>query len=99
MNEKPDNKSKESRIIDIALAVIGTAMVLYHLISSQYILTEVVRHTNIHLGFAFVMIFLSTMKGRGKFQQYLRLALIILALISIAYVFFLSKELQMREVF
>jgi TRAP transporter 4TM/12TM fusion protein len=71
-------------------------MAVYHLISSQYILTTVVRHTNIHLCFAFLLIFLITIKESKKIGKLLGFGLIGLTAVSIGYVIVFANELQLR---
>ncbi|MBU2498828.1 MAG: TRAP transporter large permease subunit, partial [Proteobacteria bacterium] len=86
-------------MVDVAISVVGTSMSLYHLISSQYLLTGLVRHINIHLGFALTLIFLVFFKSSGRIGKQLAIALIVLTVVCIGYVHAFSEPLQVRATF
>ena len=92
-------KPREWKMVDIVIAVIGVTMAMYQLISSQYLFTDFVRHMNIHLGFALLLIFLVSFKNSRKIGRWLALGLMALSLISVGYVHIFADALQMRATF
>jgi len=55
------------RVLDILIAITGVAMVVYHLIYSQYLLQGPKEHWITHLGLALLLTFLLSMRRRSKF--------------------------------
>jgi TRAP transporter 4TM/12TM fusion protein len=84
------------RFIDIAIAIVGVAMAMYHLISTQYLIFGGYEHQNAHLGFALVLIFLVAIKGGGKKSRLIMPVLIALSLACVVYVGMNVLALQMR---
>jgi len=61
-------EGKTEKVIGYATLVVGNLMVLYHLITTQYVFQGAIEHQNTHLGFALTLVFLGTMmatKRRG----------------------------------
>ncbi len=89
-------KATQQRVwtrLDIIIAVIGTAMIAYHMISTQYILVNVLEHQNIHLAFALVLVFLSSLQTSKKRWWPLLLSLLLLSLVATTYLHIFSYEL------
>jgi TRAP transporter 4TM/12TM fusion protein len=82
--------------IDIAIAVVGVAMAMYHLISTQYLIFGGYEHQNAHLGFALVLIFLVAIKEGGKKNRLIMPVLIVLSLACVVYVGMNVEALQLR---
>ncbi len=74
--------------------VIAVAFVLYQLIYTQYILQDTVDHRITHLGFAFLIVFLTTAVTGASKYRYVKIALALLSLGTIAYVRIFSEHLQ-----
>jgi len=76
---------------------VGIAMGLYQRVSFQYIFVEPLEHQNIHLAFALVLSFLNALKtSKKRWFSFLLLAMILLSLLSTAYVQVFYHELQTR---
>ena len=84
------------KFIDKAIATVGVAMALFHLISSQYLILGGMEFQNAHLGFALVLIFLSASKGKGKWDRLLTVAFLVLSVVCILYVGVLFEDLEIR---
>jgi TRAP transporter 4TM/12TM fusion protein len=70
-----------------ALMVIGTCMVLYHMMSAQFLLIGSVEHQNIHLAFVFTLVFLAAMaKSRTRSRLVINGLLLLAGLAVTAYV-------------
>jgi TRAP transporter 4TM/12TM fusion protein len=82
--------------IDIAIAIVGVAMAMYHLISTQYLIFGGYEHQNAHLGFALVLIFLVAIKEGGKKTRLIMPVLIALSLACVVYVGMNVEALQLR---
>jgi len=54
------------KAFDIAIAVVGTAMVVYHAVYSMYIIHNPELHQNAHLGFALILTFLIFARAARK---------------------------------
>jgi len=88
-------KTKFRKAIDVAIVVVGFAMFLYHMVSTQYLFTGNFEHQDIHLGFVLVLVFLATLaKSRTVWQRSLQVGLIALSLVAAAYVFLNINHLE-----
>ena len=89
---------KQARLqsfIELAIVVVGFAMFLYHMVSTQYLFTGNFEHQDIHLAFILVLIFLGTLAKSGKtWQRALQAGLIVLSLAATGYVFFNLNHLE-----
>jgi TRAP transporter 4TM/12TM fusion protein len=85
--------------LDIIIAVIATAMIVYHMISTQYTLVSVLEHQNIHLAFALVLVFLFAVKESKKRWRLLLLTFLVLSLITTGYIHIFQEELLLRLAF
>ena len=74
-------EGKIEKLIGYAALVVGNLMVLYHLITTQYVFQGAIEHQNIHLGFALILVFLGTMMATKR--QGVRLAVLGLLLVGI----------------
>src|SRR3989339_783865 len=84
--------------LDLALSIIGTAMVFYHMTATQYVLLSPLLHQNVHLGFSLTLIFLLGIKKAKSGSQSLLLALfVLLSLASVAYIHLFFDELIIRQ--
>ena len=75
---------RTEKLITYALSVSAMAMVLYHFIFARYILQGPNGHLNTHLGFSFLVLFLSEMR-KGK-RVIISFLFLILSLIAVIYV-------------
>lgn len=82
--------------LNIVLAVISIAMVLYHMVSTQRFLVSLDLHQNVHLAFALVIVFLAQLKKSGSVLRFAIPVLILLSLAGTGYIFFLQDELINR---
>jgi TRAP transporter 4TM/12TM fusion protein len=84
----------------IAVVIVGLAMALYHLLSTQVFLQAAKAHLNTHLGFCLLVVFLDILaKSKGKFRRLWPLALTLLALVATGYVQIYWQELEERAYF
>ncbi|MBW1911809.1 MAG: TRAP transporter fused permease subunit [Deltaproteobacteria bacterium] len=91
---------KNNFVLTIIVTVLALVMVLYHLISTQYLLLSTVAHLNAHLGFSLVIVFFGiALKKEGRIARTWSLSLGIIAIICALYVHFLWPELQDRAYF
>lgn len=84
------------KFIDIAIAIVGVAMAMYHLLSTQYLIFGGFEHQNVHLGFALILVFVAAIKNSGKKSKLLMTVLIALSLACVAYVGTNVEALQLR---
>ncbi len=91
-------RGKPLKIVNVVIAVVGIAMVLYQLINTQYIIQDFVLNKNTHLGFALILVFLATLRQSSK-RRWLWLALALLALGATGYVHLFYMDLVARKGF
>jgi len=89
---------KLEKILDIAIAVTGVTMVIYHLVYSLYLIQDPIPHLNTHLGLGLILVFLSKSKKKGT-PWPLILALVILTIVSTGYVHVFYDDLDLRAMF
>ena len=71
----------------IAVTVAGLAMAAYHMLSTQVMLQAAKAHSNTHLGFCLLVIYLGGFASeKAKFQRFWSLGLALLALACSGYV-------------
>lgn len=92
-----DEKAKESiplalRIAVVALPVVAIAMAVYQLAYTQYLLQDPTGHRITHLGFAFVVVFLSLML-RSKKGWRVKLVLLLASVAVTGYLMILLDEI------
>ena len=81
--------------MDLAIVVVGFAMFLYHMVSTQYLFVSAFGHQDIHLSFVLVLIFLGALaKAETLWQRMLQTGLIVLSLAATCYVFFNLNHLE-----
>ena len=88
------------KILSGAIVVVGIAMVVYHLVCTQYLLTGPNDHQSVHLCFSLLLIFLVTM--RATTRRILRLsmlALLLSSIVTIAYIIIFEKRLMIHYPF
>jgi len=84
----------------ILVVILGLAMALYHLASTQVLLQAAKAHFNTHLGFCLLVLFLDLFaRTKDKFRRLWPLVLALLALISTGYVQLFWPELEDRAYF
>jgi TRAP transporter 4TM/12TM fusion protein len=96
MSKVESGRGKSWKFIDMAIATVGVAMAMFHLISSQYLILGGIEFQNAHLGFALLLVFLTTSKGRGRKGSLLTVTFLILSVACILYVGVLYEELEIR---
>ncbi len=83
-----------------AVVIVGLAMALYHLVSTQVLLQAAKPHFNTHLGFCLLMVYLGEFAtSKGKYRRLWPLALALAALASTGYVQILWEDLENRAFF
>ncbi len=86
--------------INTVVVAIALAMVLYHMVSTQVLLQETIDHYTTHLGFALVLVFLTTLDtSRSKPWRIFSAVLVLLSLLTTGYIWLFSEELQLRTWF
>ncbi|MFC1963821.1 TRAP transporter permease [Chloroflexota bacterium] len=91
-----EQRDKSNRFLDVAIAVIAVAMVLYHLVSTQRIFVNFIQHQDIHLGFALTLVFLGSLRAARTRKIWPLLLLLIAA--SAAVVTYISVFFDHLEV-
>jgi TRAP transporter 4TM/12TM fusion protein len=85
-----------SKIIDLALLVVGVAAVGYHMITTQYLFVGSYEHQTIHLMFVFSLLFLSAMRTAGSgWGRAVYGTLLMLGLVATGYVLTNMTHLEM----
>jgi len=74
------------KVIDIAIATLGVAMAMYHLISTQYLIVGGLQHQNVHLGFALALVFMVALKKSAGKTKLFMFALLALSIACIIYI-------------
>ena len=67
-----------NRFLSIAVTMVGVAMVIYHLVYSQTYIQGMGEHLIFHLGFALILVFLTSLQKSSKHWP-LKLATVLLA--------------------
>jgi len=78
--------------LDILITVIAIVMALYHLISTQYLFFSSTEHSNIHLGFSFLLVFLPMFRMKKRVWP-IASAILVLALVVTGYIQIFYEEL------
>ncbi len=86
--------------LGIIITVIATGALIYHLLSTQYFLFDIMRHQNVHLALVLTLTFLFTLQEkRGKRRWFLlSVLLIILSLVTTGYMFISYEAILLRTV-
>lgn len=88
-------QAKFQGFVDLAIVVVGFAMFLYHMVSTQYLFVGTFEHQDIHLAFILVLLFLRSLaKAESAWQRALQAGLIVLSLAATGYVFFNLNHLE-----
>ena len=82
-------KHDERSYLGWAIAGVGILMIFYHLLSVWTPLFDALLHQNVHLGFAFVLLFLVAMK---QSEKWMRLLFGLALLASLAIVIYMHVE-------
>lgn len=77
------------------IATVAMAMVLYHLISTQYVIQGPIPHQNTHLGFSLLLVFLGAMRGDRKHWP-LILAFLLCSIVAIGYIQIFYMDIENR---
>ncbi len=83
------------KFVNNVTGVLAVIMGVYHLVYTRWLLQDPLMHQNTHLTFALLLVFLTTITKKPKLWL-LNLALIVLSLIAVAYVFVNYSELAER---
>jgi TRAP transporter 4TM/12TM fusion protein len=84
-----------SRLLDWVIKIICVAMVLYHMISTQYAIHGAYEHQDFHLGFALILIFLSALRsGKKRIVQVLFIGGALLSLLATGYIRIFMDHLE-----
>ncbi len=77
------------------MTVLGTLMILYHMIYTQFVLLEPTQHQNLHIMFALSLVYLlSFSKAQTVAGKIIALVLLGLSIYSTSYIFIEYSELQ-----
>ncbi|MFC1815857.1 TRAP transporter permease [Thermodesulfobacteriota bacterium] len=89
----PGAKRQRYKLVDIAFTVLAVAMVVYHLIASQYLIQGTFGTGNTHLIFALLIVFLSALRKADRLR-WLWLAFMALSVAATGYVYLFADHLQ-----
>ena len=81
-----ESKKQGWKVVDIAIATVGVAMAMYHMLSTQYLIFGGFQHQNVHLGFALALIFLVAIKKSVGYARYYMFSLLVLGIICVTYI-------------
>ena len=81
-----ESKKQGWKVVDIAIATVGVAMAMYHMLSTQYLIFGGFQHQNVHLGFALALIFLVALKKSVGKARYYMFSLLVLGIICVTYI-------------
>lgn len=90
---KEQKKSRGHAAIDITTIVVGVSMVVYHMISSRFILMSATLHLNTHLLFVLLLVYLNSLRRPGRWWH-LTLLFLLLSIVAGSYVYISNKELE-----
>jgi len=86
-----------TKIVDGGILVVALLMVLYHLLSTQYLFLSYDLHKNLHLAFGLVLVYLSLVrKNPSPLQQIIGLIFTVLSIAATGYVFIFYNDMLMR---
>ncbi|MDP2643888.1 MAG: TRAP transporter fused permease subunit [Desulfobacterales bacterium] len=90
-------EERSRKIIDIVIAVVALMMIAYHMVSTQYVLQDFIKHQNTHLGFSILLVYLMALKKAGRFWP-LTLAFLLAGVVAVGYVqiYYLDIEFRME---
>jgi len=89
------NQRNKSAILDKVIIIISIAMVIYHLISTQYSFQGSYEHQTSHLAFALLLIFLNAARNaEKKVKKWFFILVILLSLVSTAYIRIYIEHLE-----
>jgi len=88
----------QTKALGMVITIVATIMVIYHLVSTQYLLLGPIPHQNLHLAFALVIVFLGTLQKRPRLWPWI-FALILVSLVATAYVHIFYYDLELRSGF
>ncbi len=84
-----------SRLLDTAIKIICVAMVVYHMISTQYAIHGAYEHQDFHLGFALILVFLSSLRtAKKRMAQVLFISGVLLSLLATGYIRIFMDHLE-----
>ena len=87
--------SRFHKALRTAVIVLSIGMVLYHLVSTQYLIFSPFSHQNTHFGFAVLIIYLTTLI-RAKKSWPVVVILLLASVVSVGYVAVFELDIQMR---
>ena len=96
-----DNAKKFLSLINInnAILIVGVAMALYHLISSQYLIVGGYKHQNVHLFFALLLVILIDYRDGPRRSKIFSSIAILLSIVCTFYVGIFHDDLELRAMF
>lgn len=99
MDRNPNSHPLRGGFMNIVIAVIGCAMVVYHVVSTQILLVPTMVHLNIHLGFCFTLVFLTWLTVARGSRKAIAGIFLLASLLCVAYVWVLYDDLEIRSLF
>ncbi|MCF8077778.1 MAG: TRAP transporter fused permease subunit [Desulfobacterales bacterium] len=85
----------KEKLLEPMIVVIGVLMVLYHMVSSQYLFLGAYEHQAVHLIFVLLLTFLTSIrKSHHFFTTILNVVFIVLGLVATLYVLFNMRHLE-----
>lgn len=91
------DKVKKYLTIEWILRIVCFVMILYHMIYCVTLCLGPWENMNLHLMFSFLVVFLSTMKKKGKRMWLITLPCLIIGVLCCAYIFSNMDKLIMRQ--
>ena len=87
---------KNRKWIDIAIGFVALAMIIYHMFYTQMLIQAPTRHVVSHVGFAFLLVFLNTIKKEeNKKIIYMSIVFTFLSFAANLYVHIFADDLEL----
>ena len=87
------SEASSLRPLQITIAALAVVMVIYHLVSTQYLLLTTMGHKNAHLGLSLMLVFLSAMQRKKRVWP-MMLLLVLFSILSTSYVHIFEDALH-----
>ncbi|MFX0199437.1 MAG: TRAP transporter permease [Candidatus Hodarchaeota archaeon] len=78
----------------LILAIVAIIMVLYHMLSSQYLVVSSMQHDNLHLAFSLVLVFLSLV-GKSRWHSVFGIVAAVLSVLAGVYRHVFMAQIEM----
>lgn len=89
---------RKTSFLERLILIIGCLMALYHLVTTQYLFQGFIEHQDFHLGFALILVFLTTIKKMRSRKPWLLALQFLLLAASLAVVTYIKVNYRHLEI-